>query len=126
MRSRGRVKLTITNQLCAMKRNGKIEPLDLHVLIEKEGRLYSALCLELDVASQGRTIAEAKKNIDEAIRLYLVSVYAAGDEGDFIPRPAPIEEWLKYFQAMTQLTKRNIGSSVRSGKVRLREIIYAS
>jgi hypothetical protein len=44
-----------------MKRNGKSEPLDLHVLIGKEGRLYSALCLELDVASQGRSIAEAKK-----------------------------------------------------------------
>lgn len=46
-----------------MEKNGIAEPLDLHVLIEKEGRLYSALCLELDVASQGRTIDEAKKNI---------------------------------------------------------------
>ena len=54
-----------------MKKNGKPEPLDLHVLIEKEGRLYSALCLELDVASQGRTPAEAKKSIVEAIELYL-------------------------------------------------------
>jgi hypothetical protein len=44
-----------------MKKNGKSEPLDLHVLIEKEGRLYSALCLELDVASQWRSIAKAKK-----------------------------------------------------------------
>jgi len=43
------------------EKNGKSEPIDLHVLIEKEGRLYSALCLELDVASQGHSIAEAKK-----------------------------------------------------------------
>jgi len=35
--------------------------IDLHVLIEKEGDLYSALCLELNVASQGRTLAEAKE-----------------------------------------------------------------
>jgi len=78
-----------------MKKNGNSEPLDLHVLIEKEGRLYSALCLELDVASQGRTVAEAKKNIVEAVQLFLESVYAASDENEFIPRPAPIEEWLK-------------------------------
>ncbi len=82
-----------------MKKNGKAEPLDLHVLIEKEGRLYSALCLELDVASQGRTIDEAQKNIVEAVELYLQSVYADGDKKEFIPRPAPIEEWLKYLKA---------------------------
>lgn len=28
----------------------------LHNLIEKEGDLYSAICLELNVASQGKTI----------------------------------------------------------------------
>ena len=72
--------------------------LELHVLIEKEGDLYSALCLELNIASQGRTIEEAKKNIREAIELYLEDVYEAGDEEEFIPRPAPVEEWIKYFK----------------------------
>ena len=81
-----------------MKKNSKAEPLDLHVLIEKEGRLYSALCLELDVASQGRSVTEAKKNIAEAVHLYLADIYAAGDEKEFIPRPAPLEEWQNYFQ----------------------------
>ncbi|NUO79026.1 type II toxin-antitoxin system HicB family antitoxin [candidate division KSB1 bacterium] len=80
-----------------MKKSGKTESLDLHVLIEKEGRLYSALCLEIDVASQGRTVVEAKKNIVEAVRLYFEDVYAEGDEKEFIPRPAPLEEWLSYF-----------------------------
>jgi predicted RNase H-like HicB family nuclease len=78
-----------------MKRNGKTEPLDLYVLIEKEGQLYSALCLELDVASQGRTVAEAKRNIVEAIELYFESVYGDDDVKEFIPPPAPIEEWLE-------------------------------
>lgn len=81
-----------------MKKKAKPEPMDLHVLIEKEGRLYSALCLELDVASQGRSVVEAKKNIAEAVQLYLEDVYADGEEKDFISRPAPLEEWLKYFQ----------------------------
>jgi predicted RNase H-like HicB family nuclease len=108
-----------------MKKNGKAEPHDLHVLIEKEGRLYSALCLELDVASQGRTIDETKKNIVEAIALYLQSIYEDGDEKDFIPRPAPIEEWLKYFQAMTLRMQKHFRPSPERGKIRLRELVYA-
>jgi predicted RNase H-like HicB family nuclease len=109
-----------------MKRNGKSEPLDLHILIEKEGRMYSALCLELDVASQGRTVAEAKKNIVEAIELFLESVYAAGDEKEFIPRPAPVEEWMKYFQAMTRRVNENFRRSLkRRRSISLREIVYA-
>ncbi len=108
-----------------MKKNGKTEPLDLHVLIEKEGRLYSALCLELDVVSQGRTIDEAKKNIVEAVELYLQSVYEDGDEKEFIPRPAPIEEWLKYFQAMTHRMQKHLRLSPGRGKIRLRELVYA-
>jgi predicted RNase H-like HicB family nuclease len=70
-----------------------------HNLIEKEGDLYSAICLELNVASQGETIEEARKNLQEAVELYLEDVIESGDEQDFIPRPAPIEEWLKFFDA---------------------------
>lgn len=108
-----------------MRKNGKTEPLDLHVLIEKEGRLYSALCLELDVASQGRSIAEAKKNVVEAIELYLASVRAAGEEKEFIPRPAPVEEWVKYFEAMTKRMKKSFRASATRGEVRLHEMVYA-
>jgi len=106
-----------------MKKNGKTEPLDLHVLIEKEDRLYSALCLELDVASQGRTPAEAKKNIVEAIELYLESVYADGDEKEFIPRPAPVEEWLKYFQAMTYRMQKSFRRSAGRGRIRQSKVL---
>jgi len=82
--------------------------LDLHILIEKEDNLYSALCLELNVASQGKTITEAEKNIREAIELYLEDVYESGDEKDFIPRPAPVEEWLKYFQKSAEGVKEEL------------------
>ena len=63
----------------------------LHNLIEKEGNLYSAICLELNVASQGENIEEAKKNLQEAVELYLEDVIGSGDEQDFIPRPAPMD-----------------------------------
>ncbi len=108
-----------------MSRISKTEPLDLHVLIEKEGRLCSALCLELDVASQGRSVAEAKKNVAEAVQLYLEAVYLSGDERNFIPRPAPLEEWLKYFQALATHMKKKFSPRTKAKSVKLREIVYA-
>lgn len=39
--------------------------------IFKEGRTYVSLCLELDIASQGRTVREAKKMLAEAVELHL-------------------------------------------------------
>lgn len=42
-------------------------------IIEKEGRWYVGLCPELDVASQGRTVEEALRNLKEALGLYLQS-----------------------------------------------------
>ena len=43
----------------------------LTAIIEREGDGYVALCPELDVASQGDTIEEARKNIREAVELFL-------------------------------------------------------
>lgn len=40
-------------------------------LIEKEDDGFVALCPELDVASQGDTVEEAKNNLQEAIELLL-------------------------------------------------------
>ena len=40
-------------------------------LIQKEGDGFVALCSELDVASQGQTIEEARANIQEAVELFL-------------------------------------------------------
>jgi len=39
--------------------------------IHKEGDLYVALCPELDIASQGKTIETARENLREAIELFL-------------------------------------------------------
>lgn len=39
-------------------------------IIEREGDLFVALCPELDVASQGGSVAEARANLAEALSLY--------------------------------------------------------
>ncbi len=43
------------------------------ILIEKEETWYVSHCVELGIASQGKTIEEAKENIREAIELYIES-----------------------------------------------------
>lgn len=40
-------------------------------LIEREGDGYVSLCPELDIASQGDSVEEAKANLTEAIELFL-------------------------------------------------------
>lgn len=40
-------------------------------VIKKEGKWFVARSLELGVTTQGRTIEEAKKNLQEAVELYL-------------------------------------------------------
>ena len=42
----------------------------LTAIIEREGDGYVALCPEVDVASQGDTIEEARQNIKEALVLF--------------------------------------------------------
>lgn len=42
----------------------------LTAIIRREGAGYTALCPELDVASQGDSIEEAKQNLQEAVELF--------------------------------------------------------
>jgi predicted RNase H-like HicB family nuclease len=39
-------------------------------VIEREENMYVALCPELDIASQGKTVEEARENLQEAIELF--------------------------------------------------------
>ncbi len=42
----------------------------LTAIIEREGNGYVSLCPEVDVASQGDTIDEARRNLCEALELF--------------------------------------------------------
>ncbi|MBI4585860.1 MAG: type II toxin-antitoxin system HicB family antitoxin [Planctomycetes bacterium] len=42
----------------------------LTAIIEREGNGYVSLCPELDIASQGNTVEEAKSNLQEALELF--------------------------------------------------------
>ena len=57
--------------------------------IFREGKCFVSLCLDLDVASQGRTVRKAKKMLAEAVALYLETCFENN-----LPyvRPVPREE----------------------------------
>jgi predicted RNase H-like HicB family nuclease len=50
----------------------------LTAVIERDGDGYVSLCPELDIASQGKTIEEARDNLREALELFFES--ASPDE----------------------------------------------
>ena len=43
---------------------------ELTAIIEREGSGYVSLCPELDIASEGSTIEEARDNLQEALELF--------------------------------------------------------
>jgi len=48
----------------------------LTAIIEREGTGYVSFCPELDIASQGDTVAEARKNLTEALELFFETASA--------------------------------------------------
>ena len=48
----------------------------LTAIIEREGNGYVSLCPEIDVASQGDTIEQARDNLQEALALFFETASA--------------------------------------------------
>ncbi len=61
----------------------------LSSVILREETGYTALCLDLDVASQGQTVQQARDNLLEAVTLYLETALESN-----LPwlRPVPLAE----------------------------------
>lgn len=57
--------------------------LELSAVVRREDGLYVALCPELDVASQGKSVEEALRNLKEALELYL--------EDEDVEKPSKVE-----------------------------------
>ena len=50
-----------------------VKTMQLTAIIEREGDGYVSLCPELDVASQGGSVDEARKNLVDAVELFFES-----------------------------------------------------
>ena len=64
----------------------------LTAIIEREGNGYVSLCPQLDIASQGDTIQEARENLREALELFFEAA-----------SPSEIQERLHQEVYITQL-----------------------
>jgi predicted RNase H-like HicB family nuclease len=62
--------------------------LNKHILVSeqiwKEGNMYSSYCPELDIASCGKTVKEARKNLKEAIEIFIEETKKLGTLYDLL------------------------------------------
>jgi len=58
----------------------------LTMVIRREQKGYAAWCPELDIASQGETFEDAKKNLREAVGVYVETVVADGAVQELLER----------------------------------------
>jgi len=70
--------------------SSSFQVLKLTGLIKKEGDQYSSLCLELDVASCGKTKEEAFEGLKATVETYVSYLVEEGREKE-IHRPVPQE-----------------------------------
>lgn len=67
----------------------------LTIVIKKEGANYSSWCPELDVASQGDTVEEARLNLKEAVEIHVETMIQNGDLNDLLDKVGLSREDLK-------------------------------
>lgn len=76
----------------------KERTLSLECVVCQSGKKFAALCIDLNIASEGRTFEEAKANLLEAVVGYLEYAASSGRLGELVPRRAPqwlVNEYLK-------------------------------
>lgn len=58
----------------------------LTIVVRKEQGRYSSWCPELDVASQGDTVEEARQNLQEAVELHVDTMVENGDLNELLEK----------------------------------------
>ena len=74
--------------------------LELSAVVWREDGIYVALCPEFDVASQGKSVEEALRNLKEALELYL--------EDEDVEKPSEAEA------PIVTIVKVDVSGSTRS------------
>lgn len=67
---------------------------------EKKGEIWQAFCLDLNLATQGRTEKESREKLLSQISSYLYDALEGEDKeyaDQLLRRKAPLGNWLKYY-----------------------------
>jgi predicted RNase H-like HicB family nuclease len=83
----------------------------------KKGGVFFACCLDLNLVSQGKTMDEAVRNLNETVQFYVKSEFKDGMSFDQIKRPAPfyfqfLYRWL-LFKVLTSMWRDKITDHYR-------------
>lgn len=92
-----------------------------HGVIERETDRYKAICLELDVATEGSTLEETRENLKEAVEGYLECAAKEGDMDVFVPRHVP-EDVIKRYE---DLFRRTLYDSPPTEVYEFGDVVYA-
>ncbi len=76
--------------------------LELRCVIEKDGSMFSALCLDLDVATCGGTLEETIESMKDAISAYLDYASASGRYDELVPRLVPRDIMKHYMKKISK------------------------
>lgn len=55
----------------------------LPITIKKKAKVFISSCPPLDVTTQGQTEAEAKKNLKEAVKVFLITCFETDKQAEF-------------------------------------------
>jgi len=69
--------------------------MEVTCFLKREGNQYASLCVELDVASCGKTKKDALEGLRRAIETYIEYMISEGREND-IYRPVPMNEFKSF------------------------------
>lgn len=81
--------------------------LDLYCVIEREATGFSALCLDLDIATCGQSLEDVVESMKDAILTYLDYAVSSGREEELVPRPVPRDVRKRYEKSLRQKTSEH-------------------
>lgn len=84
----------------------KKQALTLTAIVKKEGNQYSALCLELDVASCGSSPDKVLGGLRDAVETYVQYMIEEGREKEIL-RPVPIDALREFLMGEVAPKKRS-------------------
>jgi hypothetical protein len=106
--------------------------IDLRALVYREGDVWLAHCLEMDIVAEGKTCEAASSDL---VDLCDLQIKVALEEGDLqsVFRPAPSEYWKMFFMsagtpqsALSEAVAKKVkGITSQGGQVHVEPILVA-
>lgn len=77
-----------------------------NVFVKKEGGMFIAHCLELDIVATGNNPEQVKKDLIDLVHAQVDYAFTH-DNLDYLYHPAPKEIWEEFYQCKAYIEKRS-------------------